>query len=281
MNLTKASENPSDSIRLLLKLIKDMLLGDFIVYYIFIQLNYFYPVIGSYICDMKKIPLVLLIFFSVTLFGQYDKTYYILDLEPINDSISKRIESYVSVFSHDLNRSSALDNRARIRNSYFISVIQQTSMTGKTFSSMVDSIPGGKIGHSECFGNSDYFSPAKVGFPELFPVFTEINLKVKGEIMYQVIWTNTLNERQTSHTQLVQKAVGDIKKAYKVDKLSQKVISEYKNSKSHNTIIKERGGGKYGSSTMVIISEKKLSNSKWSYEIMIRNLIIFTEPINQ
>ena len=68
---------------------------------------------------------------------------------------------------------------------------------------MVDSIPGGKIGHTACFGKPNYFSPAEVKCPELFPIFTEMNLKVKGEIMYQVIWSNTLNERQTSHTQLV------------------------------------------------------------------------------
>lgn len=229
---------------------------------------------------MKKILLILSIVFSVTLFGQQDKVYYIIDLDPINDSISKRIESYVSTFSHDLDRSLDLDNKARVRNSYFLSVIQQTSKTGESFSSMVDSIPGGKIGHTACFGKPNYFSPAVVKYPEMFPTFTEMGLKVKGEIMYQVIWSNTLNERQTSKNQLVQKAVEDIKKAYKVDKLSQKVLNEYKNSKSHNSIIKERGDGEYGSSTMVIITEKKLPNGKWAYEVMIRNLIIFTEPIN-
>jgi hypothetical protein len=98
--------------------------------------------------------------------------------------------------------------------------------------------------------------------------------------MYQVIWTNVLDKKQTSHTKLIQKSVEDIKKTYGVDKLSQKVILEYKNSKSHNDIIKERGNGEYGSSTMVIISEKKLPDGRWSYEIMIRNLIIFTEPLN-
>lgn len=229
---------------------------------------------------MKKILLILSIIFSVTLFGQQDKTYYIMDLNPINDSISKRIESYVSAFSHDLDRSSALDNKAKIRNSYFLSVIQQTSKAGESFSSMVDSIPKGKIGHTACFGKPNYFSPAVVKYPEMFPTFTESGLQVKGEIMYQVIWTNTLNKRQTSHNELVQNAVEDIKKAYKVDKLSQKVLNEYKNSKSHNNIIKERGDGEYGSSTMVIITEKRLPNGKWAYEVMIRNLIIFTEPIN-
>ena len=98
--------------------------------------------------------------------------------------------------------------------------------------------------------------------------------------MYQVIWSNVLSQRQTSHVQLIQKAVDDIKKTYKIDKLSQRVINEYKNSKSHNDIIKQKGDGEYGSSTMYIITEKKISNGKWEYEVMIRNLIIFAEPIN-
>jgi hypothetical protein len=114
----------------------------------------------------------------------------------------------------------------------------------------------------------------------MFPVLDSIGLKVVGEIMYQATIAYTLNERQTSHTQLVQRAVDGIKKKYKVDKLSQRVLNEYKNSESHNDIIKGRGIGDYGSSTMVIVSEKKLPNGKWSYEFMIRNLIIFTEPIN-
>jgi hypothetical protein len=145
---------------------------------------------------------------------------------------------------------------------------------------MLDSIPEGKTGHTECFGKPNYFSPAEVNCPELFPIFKEMSLGVSGEIMYQVIWANTLSERQISKTQLIQKAVEDIKEDYRVDKLSQHVLNKYKNSKSHNKIIKERGDGEYGSSTMVIITEKKLPNGKWAYEVMIRNLIVFTEPVN-
>lgn len=229
---------------------------------------------------MKKILLALAITFSVTLFGQQNKTYYIEDLNYINDSISKKIELYVSSFSHDLDRNILLDERAKLRNSYFISVVQQTSKAGGQFSDMLDSIPGGKIGHTECFGKPSYFSPSEVEYPELFPSLYSMNLKVEGEIMYQVIWSTVLNERQTSDIELVQKAVNKMKEYYGVSKLSQKVISEYKNSKSHNKIIKERGDGEYGSSTMYIITEKKLSNGKWAYEVMIRNLIIFTESIN-
>ena len=173
-----------------------------------------------------------------------------------------------------------MDERAKLRNSYFISVVQQTSNTGGKFSDMIDSIPDGKIGHTECFGKPSYFSPAEVKYPELFPSLDNLNLKVKGEIMYQVIWSTVLDGKQTSQDQLVQRAVDDIKKAYRVGKLSQKVISEYRNSKSHNDIIKERGDGDYGSSTMVILSEKKLPNGKWEYEVMIRNLIIFTGLVN-
>ena len=229
---------------------------------------------------MQKILLILAIAFSATLFGQQDKTYYIDDLTSINDNTSKKVESYVSLFSHDLNRNTGLDKRAKLRNSYFISVVQQTSKSGELFSSMLDSIPDGRIGHTKCFGRSGYFVPAEVGYPELFPNLYDLNLKVDGEIMYQVAWSKVLNERQTSNIELVQKAVNEIKEYYGVDKLSQRIIDEYKNSKSHNNIIKERGDGEYGSSTMYIITEKKLSDGKWAYEVMIRNLIIFTEPIN-
>lgn len=229
---------------------------------------------------MKKILLALSILLSVTLFGQQEKIYYIEDLNVINDSISKRMESYVHTFSHSLSRISELDKRAKMRNSYFLSVIQKTSETGKSFSSIVDSIPSGKTGHTKCFGNPNYFSSAEIQYPELFPVLLDSTLKVRGEIMYQIVWSNTLPDRQTSHNKLMQKAVSDIKERYGVDKLSQKVIAEYRNSRSHNDIIIERGNGKYGTSTMAIITEKKLPDGRWSYEIMFRNLIIFTEPIN-
>ncbi len=230
---------------------------------------------------MKKILLILSIVFSVTLFGQQERTYYIQDINVVNDSISNRIESYALTLSHNLNRNLELDKRAKIRNSYFIGVIEQTSKSGETFSSMVDSIQHGKKGHTECFGKPNYFSaPQDKKYPEMFPIIQEQNLKVKGEIMYQVIWSNILADRQTSHNQLMKKAVEDIKKTYGVDKLSQKVMLEYQNSKSHNDIITERGVGEYGSSTMVIIYEKKLPDGRWSYEVMIRNLIIFTESLN-
>ena len=94
---------------------------------------------------MKKILLILSIVFSVTLFGQQERTYYIQDINAVNDSISNRVESYALTLSHNLNRNTELDKRAKIRNSYFISVIQQTSKTGETFSSMVDSIQKGKM----------------------------------------------------------------------------------------------------------------------------------------
>ena len=223
---------------------------------------------------------MLAIAFSVTLFGQQNKTYYIEDLNPINDSISKKIELYVSNFSHDLNRNVLLDEKAKLRNSYFISVVQQTSKKGGLFYDMLDSIPEGKIGHTKCFGNPGYFVPGEVKYSELFPILDSLKLKVNGEIMYQVAWSNVLNKRQTSEIELIQKAVNEIKEYYRVSKLSQKVISEYKNSKPHNDIIKQRGDGEYGSSTMYIITEKKLGNGKWEYEVMIRNLIIFTDPIN-
>lgn len=229
---------------------------------------------------MKPILLILSIAFSASLLGQNDKKYYVDNLNKINDSISKRLESYVLDFSHDIDRDATLNAKAKIRNSYFISVIQQTSNTGKSFHSILDSIPGGAIGHMKCFGKPSYFSEAQMSYPEALPVFCDLQLKVSGEIMDQITWSYILKERQTNQEELIQKAVDHIKKVCKTSKFSQIFISDYQNSKSHNKTIMKRGDGKYGTSTMYIIAEKQLPGGKWSYEIIIRNLIIFTNPVN-
>ena len=82
---------------------------------------------------------------------------------------------------------------------------------------------------------------------------------------------------QNSKIILINKAIKEIKKTFKVDKLSQKILDEYQHSTSHNKIIKEKGNGEYGTSTLIIISEEKLKNSKWFYELMVRNVVIFTK----
>ena len=229
---------------------------------------------------MKPILLILSIAFSASLLGQNDKNYYVDDLNKINDGISKRLESYVLAFPHDIDRDATLNAKAKIRNFYFISVIQQTSNTGKSFHSILDSIPGGAIGHMKCFGKPSYFSEAQMTYPEALPVFYDLQLKVSGEIMDQITWSCILKERQTNQEELIQKAVDHIKKVKKTSKLSQIFISDYQNSPLHNKAIMKRGNGKYGSSTMYIISEKQLPEGKWFYEIIIRNLIIFTNQVN-
>lgn len=226
---------------------------------------------------MKNILLILSLALSVTLFGQSNKEYYILELNTINDAFSKRLESYATNISHEMSRNSTIDSVAKIRNSYFISVMQETSNNGKTFNSMIDSIPHGKIGHTECFGKPTFFNAPKIIYPELFITIPELKLKISSEIMYQVTWQNTLSEYQNSKIILINKAIKEIKETYKVDKLSQKILGEYQQSTAHNKIIKEKGNGEYGASTLIIISEEKLKNGKWFYELMIRNVVIFTK----
>jgi len=240
---------------------------------------------------MKKILLGLVITFSVTLFGQQNKTYYIMDLAGINDNVNGLLENYVHSFSHNIKNNTSLDQRAKTRNLYFINVFKQTSMSGKTFYAMLSGkIAKGKAGHTECFGNTDYFkSPTNIRYPEMFPTLDSSGLKVVGEIMYQVTISDTLEEKTTLYKKIVQNSVDRIEIAWDVNENSKHsvkhgftktILKEYKMSEHHNDIIKERGDGEYGSSTMVIITEKKLSDGKWAYEVMIRNLIIFTEPIN-
>jgi len=65
---------------------------------------------------MKKILLALAITFSVTLFGQQNKTYYIEDLKTINGNVNVLLENYTLEFSHNIENNVTLNERARIRN---------------------------------------------------------------------------------------------------------------------------------------------------------------------
>lgn len=229
---------------------------------------------------MKKMLLLFLFTASVTSFSQQVKSYFTMAIDDVNNQLALRLESYAETFSHKLTRNNLLSERANVRNNYFISVIESNSKLGKLFSEMIDSIPHGKIGHTECFGKPSFFVAPKVNYPELFITMSELDLEICGEIMYQVTWQNTVSEYQNSKIALVNKAIKEIKEAYKVDKLSQKILESYMYSTSHNKIIKERGNGEYGTSTVVIISEEKLANGKWLYELMIRNLVVFTRKIS-
>jgi hypothetical protein len=199
-----------------------------------------------------------------------------MDINEVNDHLALRLESYAETFSHKLTRNNLLNERAKVRNNYFINVIETNSKSGKFFSDMVDSIPHGKIGHTECFGKPNFFIAPEIIYPDLFITIPELKLKISSEIMYQVTWQNTLNEYQSSKIILINKAIKEIKENYNVDKLSHKIIDSYQHSASHNKIIKEKAEGEYGTSTIVIISEEKLKNGKWFYELMIRNVIVFT-----
>ncbi len=225
---------------------------------------------------MKKIIILFLITSSIASFSQQVKLYYIMDINEVNDHLALRLESYAETFSHKLTRNNLLNERAKVRNNYFINVIETNSKSGKFFSDMVDSIPHGKIGHTECFGKPNFFIAPEIIYPDLFITIPELKLKISSEIMYQVTWQNTLNEYQSSKIILINKAIKEIKENYNVDKLSHKIIDSYQHSASHNKIIKEKAEGEYGTSTIVIISEEKLKNGKWFYELMIRNVIVFT-----
>ena len=226
---------------------------------------------------MKKIVVLFLITSSISSFSQQVKLYYTMDIDEVNNHLALRLESYAETFSHKLTRNNLLNERAKVRNNYFINVIEASSKLGKSFSDMVDSIPHGKIGHTECFGKPNFFIAPKNIYPELFITIPELKLKISSEIMYQVTWRETSSEFQNSKIILINKAIKEIKETYKVDKLSQKILDEYQHSTSHNKIIKEKGNGEYGTSTLIIISEEKLKNSKWFYELMVRNVVIFTK----
>ena len=46
-----------------------------------------------------------------------------MDINEVNDHLALRLESYAETFSHKLTRHNLLNERAKVRNNYFINVI--------------------------------------------------------------------------------------------------------------------------------------------------------------
>ena len=54
-----------------------------------------------------------------------------MNIYEVNDHLALRLESYAETFSHKLTRHNLLNERAKVRNNYFINVIETNSKSGK------------------------------------------------------------------------------------------------------------------------------------------------------
>ena len=224
---------------------------------------------GYYICIMKKIAFILFtLVFVPTLIGQ---TFYRYSLPYVNNKIDSCLDAYSHEGSKDLVRHITLDSCARSRADYYLDVIETNSRYGKSFSNMLDSISYGHAAHTELFGNSRYFKKPQTTYPVPFKNIKSIGVRTKGEIMQEITWSKTYPQKQKPN-EVVKDAVEAIN-----DPIHEHIVNGYKESKSHNDIIKKWGDGKFGTSTRVLVSEKKEGNA-WTYEIMIYNVAVFSTP---
>ena len=224
---------------------------------------------GNYICIMKKMAFILFtLVFSPTLIGQ---TFYRYSIPYVNNKIDSCLDAYSHEGSKDLVRHITLDSCARSRADYYLDVIETNSKYGKSFSDMLDSISYGHAAHTELFGNSRYFKKPQTTYPIPFKNINSIGVRTKGEIMQEIAWEKTYTEKQKPN-EVVKTAVEAID-----GPIHEHIVNGYKQSKSHNDIIKKWGDGKFGTSTRVLVSEKRVGNN-WVYEVMIYNVAVFSTP---
>jgi len=193
--------------------------------------------------------------------------------------VSRNLDSILGIYVSDfgggrtLDRNSTLDSFAKVRANYFLDVMEINSTSGKSFFTLLKNIPKGNKAHYKCFGDSLYFRSPKTEYPENFPAFPDLGIEIKGEIMQEAVWGNTFTSKVPVE-KIIDMAISKIEKDYG-NTLSGKILESYKKSESHDSCIKQRGHGKYGLSTRILVSEIN-HNGSWIYEVMVYNLIVFT-----
>ena len=199
------------------------------------------------------------------------QTFFRYSLPYINDKIDSCLDAYSHEGSKDLIRNSVLDSCARARADYFLDVIELNSMSGKSFSEMLDSISYGASAHTEVFGNPGYFKKPQTTYPIPFKTVKSIGVRTKGEIMQEIVWEGQYNQKQKPN-EVVKDAVKAI-----TGPVHDHILKGYKASPSHNSIIQKWGDGKFGTSTRVLVYQIQKGNV-WFYQVMIYNVAVFSSP---
>jgi hypothetical protein len=225
---------------------------------------------------MKKISII---FISVLLVlntkGQDLKIYSISDLYGEFSNFDHSIKSYTKDMDHRLVLTGGLNELASLRLDYFLSVIMETSRK-KSIDQIFDLIPQNTNAHYRYFGSPQKFKePCCISYPEPLIDLLKDGVRVQAEIMQENYWGQT-SKAELSDKEIVRKAIEKIVQDFGADY----ILSGYKQSPHHNSIIVKYGEGKYGTSTKVLLSKK--FNSKlevWEYEVIIANCSLFSKPL--
>ncbi len=226
--------------------------------------------------------LVILVILTLAYVGANAQTpkYHKAVMYSISNKLDLKMDSYVSLYRHDLDRIDFLDSCAFERANYYSSVIQETSeFRKKTIWESFRMIPDGTNelrAHHELFGDSIYFKRPNVNYIETFRDFPRSGLRIESEIMQQSYWSGKYKNKMDlgivlKHSLL---RLGD-----KSGDIESHILNEYIESDSHHKCIIKYGNGKYGISTVALISESKIDGCYWKYEVITFNVIVFSKPI--
>jgi hypothetical protein len=230
-----------------------------------------------------RINIILALVFVVST-GAYSQTTFTKCAIPEEEAIFRTdLETHEKSFSHTIQRDGSLDSLAEIRVNYFISVLQETSkQPGTSLYAILSNeekrsrIPGGERGHDRYFGDPTFFKePSGCRYPIWNPRVPYKQLKVNAEI-FQVSGGAFRREYSNGELELIKKYI----EKYKTQYTKRYLINNYLNSGDHAKAIRNQGDGKYGMCTRVLISKKWDKVERvWVYELVIFNLVVFSDPV--
>lgn len=241
------------------------------------------PVIRSYLCTMKKsIVIIMLCMIWAGVLGQtWD--YERIPAEGVSKILDKKMKEYVQNFDHSLERSVFLDYFANERSNYFLSVLEETSETRRSsLGRIFNQLPAGDssaLCHNELFGKSKYFIEPPTPYVTFTKKLDEINVLVNNEILQLHYWTKKFKYQVDVNT-IGNIAIQELSDLTPSGILGVAILENYKASKPHHRTIKTHGNGKYGISTSVLITEKKISENEWKYEAILINLVVFSKQLD-
>jgi hypothetical protein len=227
---------------------------------------------------MKRIILIFL-FNSLLLvsYAQYlHERYSIFDLNDQTLIFDSSVRSYTKIKGvGNLKENYSVSKLSSNRVLYYLNVILETSKNS-SIEKIFDYIPQDSRCHRRLFGNPSVFvEPHGIKYPEPLVDIKEEGITIQSEIMQQNYW-RVVNKKDLPNEVIIKMAISRINKDFGRDY----ILSGYKNSNSHHSMIIKYGRGKYGSSTKVLISKKfDPESEKWIYEVVVSNCTLFTESL--
>jgi hypothetical protein len=216
---------------------------------------------------MKKFLLVFYSFYSSFAFSQNVSEYSLSKEEEI---LYFHVKDYIQSSSGlKIEKNYQLDSISNLRASYFLSLIKE-ARKNNTLSEIQAQIPKDKTAHLRNFGNPIFFKePVGIAFPERFTVLPNKKIKIKTEIMQQIVYY--LIEEDISDNEVIRRALRYLKKMDGNDF----ILNSYKKSIYHNMAILDYKYSVVGVSIRVLVSRKMTQGNKWRYEVLFYNVVSF------